>query len=163
MPALHREQGYRLGRWVSTQRENKDTTSPERRQRLDALGFVWDLLTMQWEEGFCALQSFHQREGHCRVSQDHREQDYPLGTWVSDQRYRKDTTSPERRQRLDALGFMWNAVTTKWDEGFRYLTVYCQREGVTLPRFYRHLSKEENDEIGGDHASTSATSVYGGI
>ena len=34
---------------------------------------------------------------------------------------------------------------------------------VTLPRFYRHLSKEETDEIGGAHASTSATSVYGGI
>jgi YHS domain-containing protein len=34
---------------------------------------------------------------------------------------------------------------------------------LTLPRFYRHLHKGENDEIGGAHASNSATSVYRGI
>ena len=38
----------------------------------------------------------------------------------------------------------------------------CTR-GVALPRFYRHLSQEEHDAIGGAHASTSATSGYGGI
>ena len=81
--------------------------SPERRQRLDALGFVWDPLTAQWEEGFSALQSFHQREGHCRVPQDHREHGYLLGSWVSHQRQYRDTLSPDRRQRLDALGFVW--------------------------------------------------------
>ena len=111
VPTNHREQDYRLGQWVRIQREIKDAMSPERRQRLDALGFVWDPLTAQWEEGFSALQSFHQREGHCLVPQDHREHGYRLGTWISDQRYRKDTMSPERRQRLEALGFMWDALT----------------------------------------------------
>jgi len=33
--------GYNLGRWVSKQRQRKDTMSAERRQRLDELGFVW--------------------------------------------------------------------------------------------------------------------------
>ena len=34
---------------------------------------------------------------------------------------------------------------------------------LTLPRFYRHLHKGENGEIGGDHASKHSTSVYRGI
>ena len=34
---------------------------------------------------------------------------------------------------------------------------------LTLPRFYRHLHKGEHGEIGGAHASNSATSVYRGI
>ncbi|MSO19260.1 MAG: helicase, partial [Acidobacteria bacterium] len=35
--------GYRLGSWVSTQRATSDSISAERRQRLDQLGFVWDM------------------------------------------------------------------------------------------------------------------------
>ena len=34
---------------------------------------------------------------------------------------------------------------------------------LTLPRFYRHLHKGENSEIGGDHGSQRATSIYRGV
>ena len=80
---------------------------PERRQRLDALGFIWDALTNKWEEGFRYLTVYCQREGHGLVPQDHREHGYLLGSWVSHQRQYRDTLSPDRRQRLDALGFVW--------------------------------------------------------
>jgi hypothetical protein len=76
--------------------------------RLDALGFVWDVLTTQWDRGFSALQTFYEREGHCRVPLRHREGDYLLGQWVSAQRSRKDVLQSERRMRLDALGFVWS-------------------------------------------------------
>jgi hypothetical protein len=99
--------GYRLGVWVGKQRSTRDAMSPERRLRLDALGFVWDPFAAQWEEGFHFLEIFRQREGHCRVPQSHREQGYRLGSWVSNQRQDKDIMPPERRQRLDALGFVW--------------------------------------------------------
>ena len=98
--------GYPLGQWVSVQRKAQDTMPPERRQRLDVLGFVWDPFAADWEEGFSFLEMYRQREGHCLVPQNHREAGYPLGTWVSRQRKYKDTMPPERRQRLDALGFV---------------------------------------------------------
>ena len=64
-----------------------------------------------WEEGFAALVRFKQREGHCKVSKGHNQKvgDYNLGTWVGTQRNTKDTLSPERRQRLDEIGFVWDA------------------------------------------------------
>ncbi len=34
---------------------------------------------------------------------------------------------------------------------------------LTFPRFYRHLHKEENNEIGGQHGSTHTTSVSRGV
>ena len=81
--------------------------SPERRQRLEALGFVWDPFEVQWEEGCRSLAIFRQREGHCRVPKSHHEQGFRLGQWVGVQRSTRDAMSPERRQRLDALGFVW--------------------------------------------------------
>ncbi len=134
----HREQDFRLGTWVGVQRDNKDSMSLERRQRLDALGFVWDVLTASWEEGFRFLELFHHREGHCRVPTSHREQGFRLGQWVDKQRQKKDTMPSERRQRLDALNFVWNKFATSWEEGFRYLQLFHQREGhCRVPTSYR--------------------------
>ena len=82
---------------------------PERRARLDALGFVWEVLTTQWEEGFRCLERYHTANGDCLVPQGYRDPTtgYRLGTWVSNQRKDRETMLPERRARLDALGFVW--------------------------------------------------------
>ncbi len=69
--------------------KNKDTLTPERLERLDALGFVWDPHTEHWEEGFSKLQQFKEREGHCRVPQGHKEGDLALGSWIGTQRQTK--------------------------------------------------------------------------
>lgn len=120
-----------LSYWVGTQRSIREALPPEQRARLDALGFVWEVLTEQWDKGFSALQSFHQREGHCRVPRWHREGTFPLGPWANTQRAFKEVRlTPERRQRLDALGFVWGGrVTEQWDEGFSVLQSFHQREG----------------------------------
>jgi len=96
-----------MGQWVGELRKRKDRLLPERRARLDALGFVWDEIEAKWEEGFQSLQRYHEREGHCRVPSTHCEQGYQLGQWVNRQRRAQATLSPERRARLDALGFVW--------------------------------------------------------
>jgi superfamily II DNA or RNA helicase len=129
VPQAHKENGFRLGQWVSVQRQTKDALSAERRQRLDELGFVWDVLTAQWEEGFGYLQVFKRRKGHCRVPQKHKENGYRLGQWVSVQRTDEKHLSAERRQRLDELGFVWDVLTAQWEEGFDYLKVFQRRKG----------------------------------
>jgi hypothetical protein len=123
---------YRLGVWVAVQRRVKDTMDPARRQRLEALpGWSWNSLSDKWEEGFSYLKKFSEREGHCRVAQRYKaDDDYRLGVWVAVQRADKDTMSPDRRQRLEALpGWSWNARSDKWEEGFAYLKKFAEGEG----------------------------------
>jgi predicted helicase len=79
VPLKHREGILRLGGWVSVQRNTKDTMSVERRQRLDAIGFIWDAHESSWDEWFGLLQRFKEREGHCNVPAKHHEGTFKLG------------------------------------------------------------------------------------
>jgi Helicase associated domain len=111
--------------------------SEERRQRLDRLGFVWDVLASAWEEGFGHLKTYKEREGHCRVPLSRKENGFPLGQWVNVQRANKDI-SEERRQRLGKLGFVWDPSAADWEKGFLHLKAYKEREGhCRVPARYR--------------------------
>jgi Helicase associated domain len=88
----------------------KESLPVERKARLDALGLVWDPYVAQWEEGFGHLQAFVAEYGHCRVPRKHVTADgYRLGGWVGVQRREQDSMTAQRKARLDALGFEWDA------------------------------------------------------
>ena len=96
---------------------------------------IGDCIGIGWDEWFGVLQRFNAREGHCRVSQGHLEENYRLGSWVSEQRKWRDSMSVERRQRLEALSFEWDPFTSDWREGFAALERFKAREGhCRVPR-----------------------------
>jgi len=128
VPALHLEFGFKLGRWVRNQRFGQGLTD-DRRRRLVECGFVWDVLKASWEEGFMLLRTYYDREGHFRVPALHSESGFKLGQWVSNQRANRETLNEDRRQRLDELGFVWDARADRWSEGFIYLQRFHAREG----------------------------------
>jgi len=122
--------GLKLGSWVSDQRKNKDELSVDQIERLDAFGFVWDVLSEKWEKGFEELKKFKEREGHCRVHQHHKTDDgFALGAWVSTRRTVKATMAKDRIDKLDAIGFFWIASDGKWKRGFSELLKFYEREG----------------------------------
>ena len=104
------------GAGVNVQRNTRDTMPRERKRRLDAIGFVWDTRESLWEEGFAALKKFQIREGHCLVPTPHVEGTFKLGAWVGEQRQHRDTMSAERKQRLNAIGFVWNPHERAWEK-----------------------------------------------
>ena len=107
----HVDGNFKLGQWVSVQRYRKGFMPVERKRLLNAIGFVWDWRDYHWEQNFAALLKFKQREGHCCVPTFHSENGLELGWWVATQRRYKNKKkiSPERRARLNKVGFVWNA------------------------------------------------------
>jgi Helicase associated domain len=125
------DDGYRLGRWVTNQRSNRERMIPERRQRLEELpGWSWHPYSDQWEEGFSHLRKFS-KAGHCRVPVSYKSDDgYRLGSWINAQRTRKETITPDRRQRLEALPrWSWDVHSERWEEGFAHLQKFSKRAG----------------------------------
>jgi hypothetical protein len=131
--------GFKLGQWISVQRTRRDDLSSERKARLDAVGFDWDVIEALWEEGFVHLRDYLEKQNHCYVPALYKSPDgYPLGTWVSFQRVSKDKLSNERLARLDALGFDWNPSATVWREGIKYLEAYAnEHKDCLVPTYYK--------------------------
>jgi len=124
VPRWHMQGKYKLGQWVAVQRYRKANLSSERMRRLDDIGFVWSWRDLLWEKNFAALKAFKDRYGHCVVPVKYvgngkykldfwattRRRKYKLGLWVTTQRRKRRRMSKERRQRLEAIGFVWAAT-----------------------------------------------------
>ena len=129
VPVSYKENDFRLGSWVSAQRRNPKRLTAEQLAKLDELGFVWDPVSEMWNIGFGKLQQFQEREGHCSVNLSHVEDNFRLGSWVSAQRRNKDIQAAYRIEKLDALGFIWEASAAQWEEGYVKLQQYLDKEG----------------------------------
>ena len=104
------EGGTNLYSWVSKQRAGAEKLTEGRRIRLNEIGFIWDPLEDQWEEGFLSLKKFREREGHCSVPTRHMEGGTNLYSWVSKQRAGAEKLTEGRRIRLNEIGFVWSAI-----------------------------------------------------
>jgi len=126
--------GYRLGSWITSQRGKRDTLTPDRRERLEALpGWSWHTLDTRWEEGFRQLQGYVDRHGDALVPASYRSGDFRLGGWVNEQRtrYARDLIDRQRQERLEALPkWVWNKRDAVWEEGFTRLTSYAEIHGT---------------------------------
>ena len=85
-----------------------------------------------WEFYFGLLERFIKREGHALVPAKHREDDFPLGNWVSTQRafFGRGQIDEARRQRLEQVeGWTWDVLEADWEEGFTHLKAFVERVG----------------------------------
>ena len=129
------EHGLDLGSWVITQRYRKDYLTPEQIERLNRLGFSWDLVAEQWEEAYAFLRKFYAREGHSYVAVAHVENKMKLGMWVVGQRAKKNKLTTDQLKRLNALDFVWDPHAELWEKGFTALRKFRDTEGhLRVPR-----------------------------
>jgi superfamily II DNA or RNA helicase len=129
VPNKHVEDGFLLGSWVSNQRSKKSSLRLDFQQLLSEIGFVWNVHEATWKIGLKKLQKFHRREGHSLVPRDHFEDDFFLGSWVSNQRSKSERMTPVMLEQLKSLNFVWNKIDHAWDEGFDNLKKFKEREG----------------------------------
>ena len=121
--------GRNLSIWVTKQRAKKRHLSADQIKRLNAIGFSWDPVAEQWEDGFAALKAFHAREGHCRVVKNNEEDGFKLRVWVSTQRTNRKWLTQDQESRLSSLGFSWDPHGETWEVAFEALTKFYEREG----------------------------------
>eukprot|EP00980_Cylindrotheca_fusiformis_P021154 scaffold8128_cov60-Cylindrotheca_fusiformis.AAC.6 len=86
----------------------------------------------KWNEIFDNLVAFKEEHGHCCVPQHYKPNIY-LSQWVKRQRYyrkhRPELTSESRIQKLDELGFVWDAQEDFWKTRFEELKAYKHMHG----------------------------------
>jgi superfamily II DNA or RNA helicase len=138
--------GYKLGWWVTTQRRQKlkSILSENRINRLNEIGFIWAGIkgngkSNEWDHNFQLLLNFKMREGHLIVPNGHIEDGLDLANWVKNQR-RDSNNGPrasgykldqDRIQKLNSIGFLWDPLEIAWEENFKALLIFKEREGHT--------------------------------
>ncbi len=107
------ETGFKLGAWVLNQRQNYKTgkLNSDRIQKLDELGFIWDLSEAMWMNGYQQLLSYRSEFGNTNVPVRYISSDQTkLGLWVAVQRryHKKGKLSSYRIILLEDIGFVWS-------------------------------------------------------
>ena len=121
VPVSHMEDGKSLGSWLSRQRRLRTTRNldPLLSKELEAAGVIWSINEQKWETMFALLDNFQNREGHCRVPQNHKEgkDEKKLGAWLDYQRYKKKSGKLDvaLQTRMEKIGVEWN-IYAKFDD-----------------------------------------------
>jgi len=131
-----------LGSWVKYQRKSyeKETLSIERIYRLEAIGFVWVVETLDYDEMWIAMFEkylVYQKETNSS-SVVPKKADPSLANWMMSQRsyykHKHQRLSVDRINRLHSAGFVWDLQQqkrqqkkeSKSDAGMRWDTVFQQ-------------------------------------
>jgi len=104
---------YRLGSWQNSHRGNykKNRLSPDRINRLEKIGFTWDRFDEQFEKGFQETLIYKEKTGNPNTFLRYETTEgFKLGYWQQIKRtsYKRGKLSPERIERLEKIGFIWD-------------------------------------------------------
>lgn len=105
--------GYKLGGWISDQREKCNQLSSERKVKLDALGMVWKKED-SWEMRYALAKAYYEKHGDLKVPLDYKPNGVWLNKWLNEQKQiyrgkRKGKKLTENQiKRLESIGIDWH-------------------------------------------------------
>lgn len=131
--------GIKLGSWLSRMRQlrygkAKRGFPPTKEQiaRLDNIGMIWESRNVtMWEKGYEAAKEYVRENGNLLIPNNYvTKSGFKLRNWIDRQRavFRKGTFDPERKQRLDNLGMIWEPDT--WESRFDKVKKYYEKNGT---------------------------------
>jgi len=102
--------GFQLDLWVNRQRKIYTQLSDAKKARLESLsGWILSPFDYKWEQAFCYLKDFLQKNGHLKVPHRFKTTDgFSLGQWLNVQKRNKEKLTIERLSKLESLsGWNW--------------------------------------------------------
>ena len=124
------EDGFALGNWVGVQRREYQGMSRLRIQKLEEIGFVWDVNAELWRDGYSRLCKYQKKYGSTELmSPEYMDKDgYLLGRWVIKQRTKKEILSKNQIDCLESISdWAWNKREWLWNKGYKELVAYFEK------------------------------------
>ena len=157
----YNEKGIALGSWISKQRTYKKegTLSQEREEELVAIGMIFDVHEMQWQEMYSLAKTYYEYHGNLDASfnfktingYEYDEKGIALGSWIGTQRNAKKlgTLSKARENMLLAIGMIFDVFDVKWQEMYSLAkTYYEHHDNLNVPNRFKTINGYEYDEKG---------------
>ena len=145
--------GKKLGQWINRARQayKNGDLSPDKIEKLNAIGMVWDASINKeetWNKWYQLAVEYRNEHGDLLVPQDYKTKSGEnLGKWISKQRsiYKKGNLLPDQIERLNAIGMVWNASPKKpWEEWYELAVEYRNEHGnLLVPYNYKTKSGEK--------------------
>lgn len=101
-------------KWVHNQKKayQKGILDPVHKEKLDSIDFNFEIIKHRtWDDNYHLLIDYKKENLHISPSYKEIYKDIALGLWVFRQRsaYHKGTLSPDRIDKLEAIGFLWES------------------------------------------------------
>lgn len=150
----------KLQRWTSLQRNlfYQNKLSKRRIEKLDSIGFPWNIQDYYWLRMYKALKDYYVEYGHTKVPYLWRHNP-PLADWVYRLKKNKSLLAANQIKQLDNIKFDWalqRRIAITWEEHYNSLKKYKQEYGHThvpvqwkenpkLGRWVSRMRYEKND------------------
>lgn len=131
-----------LHEWVRLQVHSRDKLSAFKKQKLNAIDFLWNrgrnYKDELWEKMYQELVAFKDKHRHCDVSVKYPE-DRRLAGWVKGQRTKQ--ISGDKRDKLNAIGFSWagQIQEQRWQQRLKAYSDLKTRNGLVTLRAHTPL------------------------
>lgn len=105
------DDGFMLGNWTANQRSRYKAgkLSGERIDKLNNLGFIWDLQKVRWQEQYACAKAYFECKGNISVSKDYvTDKGFKLRYWIDSQKkaYKKGNLDKGQIMKLGEIGIV---------------------------------------------------------
>lgn len=135
--------GFKLGRWLDSQRTRKKRNAQGAEAelaKLEELGMVWTTRAdSAWEKNYQKAKAYFEANGSLNLPPNYCAERTNLWKWVCHQRdaYKAGRLDPERIRKLEAIGMQWTGRGKEWGKYLEYAAAYKARFGnLEIPPAY---------------------------
>ena len=137
----------KLGIWVGNQRNSKKTDNlrKDREDLLNEINFIWDFLDHVWNRNYELMADIYKKQGYSHIPYDLIVNGIKLGSWQAELRKDRKTLTPERLEKLEKIGFIFNVAEERWYRRFKELTIFL-KENEKYPQYQTTLGRWVNGQ-----------------